>query len=82
MEEVKNEQINETQGMSWSETVLTPDLPLIALVDFLNVLNQRLCNLENLIAIEDKDGQHRSIAEIYKNNRIEAATANEEKQGE
>lgn len=81
MEEVKNEQINETQGMSWSETVLTPDLPLIALVDFLNVLNQRLCNLENLIAIEDKDGQHRSISEIYKNNRTEA-TVNEEKQGE
>lgn len=76
MEEVKNEQNNEKQTISWSEAVLTPDLPLAALVDFLNVLNQRLCNVENIITIEDKDGKHRSISEIYKNNIVE------EKQGE
>ena len=39
------------QSQGWKDVVITPDMPLAALVQFLNVLNQRLCNIEETCII-------------------------------
>lgn len=55
---------NGKQG-AWNQVMISPDLPLIAIVDFLNVLNQRLANIENLIQVPDEHGDMHSITELY-----------------
>jgi hypothetical protein len=55
---------NGKQG-AWNQVMISPDLPLIAIVDFLNILNQRLVNIENLIQVPDEHGDMHSITELY-----------------
>ena len=50
-------------------------MPLTAIVQFLNVLNQRLCTIEDNLSVEMQNGEKLSITEIY---RIQAEQAEEE----
>ena len=68
---------NGKQG-AWNQVMITPDLPLVAIVDFLNVLNQRLANIENLIQLPDEKGDMHSITELYQKKEQEV----KETQGE
>ena len=63
----------------WKDVVITPDMPLTAIVQFLNVLNQRLCTIEDNLNIEMQNGEKLSITEIY---RIQAEQAEQEKNKE
>ena len=54
-------------------------MPLTAIVQFLNVLNQRLCTIEDNLNIEMQNGEKISITEIY---RIQAEQAEQEKNKE
>ena len=50
----------------WKDVVITPDMPLTAIVQFLNVLNQRLCTIEDNLNVEMQNGEKLSITEIYR----------------
>ena len=65
----------EKKVQGWKDVVITPDMPLTAIVQFLNVLNQRLCTIEDNLSVEMQNGEKLSITEIY---RIQAEQAEEE----
>ena len=69
----------EKQVQGWKDVVITPDMPLTAIVQFLNVLNQRLCTIEDNLSVEMQNGEKLSITEIY---RIQAEQAEQEKNKE
>ena len=69
----------EKKVQGWKDVVITPDMPLTAIVQFLNVLNQRLCTIEDNLNIEIQNGEKLSITEIY---RIQAEQAEQEKNKE
>ena len=56
----------EKKVQGWKDVVITPDMPLTAIVQFLNVLNQRLCTIEDNLNIEMQNGEKLSITEIYR----------------
>lgn len=83
---MENQNVNaepQTQVQGWRDVNITLDMPLSAIVQFLNVLNQRLCGIEDNLRIQTPDGQELSISEIYRQQAEAelAAQANEE-QGE
>lgn len=49
----------------WRDVQIVPDMPLSALVNFLNVLNQRLCSLEDIVTVSGEDGQPISLTDLY-----------------
>ena len=49
----------------WRDVQIVPDMPLSALVNFLNVLNQRLCALEDIVTVSGEDGQPISLTDLY-----------------
>lgn len=49
----------------WRDVQIVPDMPLSALVNFLNVLNQRLCALEDIVTIPGEDGKAISLTDLY-----------------
>lgn len=60
------EEQKEKKVQGWKDVVITPDMPLTAIVQFLNVLNQRLCTIEDNLNIEMQNGEKLSITEIYR----------------
>ena len=58
----ENKQLTNT----WRDVQLTPEMSVYLLIDFLNVLNQRLSLLEDVIKINDENGNEISITEYYK----------------
>lgn len=83
--ENQEKNVNQTQEQTekkvqgWKDVVITPDMPLTAIVQFLNVLNQRLCTIEDNLSVEMQNGEKLSITEIY---RIQAEQAEQEKNKE
>lgn len=69
----------EKKVQGWKDVIITPDMPLTAIVQFLNVLNQRLCTIEDNLTVEMQNGEKLSITEIY---RIQAEQAEQEKNKE
>ena len=63
-QEQVQEQTNETRG--WKDVNIVADMPLSAIVHFLNILNQRLCNIEGNLVVTQEDGTQLSLTEIYK----------------
>lgn len=54
----------EKKIQSWKDVQLTPDMPLTVLVNFLNVLNQRLAAIEDQVVV-DFEGAKRTLSEVY-----------------
>lgn len=54
---------NQPQG--WKDVQIVPDMPLNALLGFLNVLNQRLCTLEDLTLVDGPAGKKITLTEAY-----------------
>lgn len=72
----------------WRDIRITSELPLDALINFMNVLNQRLCTLEDATKVP-YDNQMISLTELYtiqaeaeRKAMEEQAKAAEEKKGE
>jgi len=55
----------EKQIRGWMDVQLTPDMPVTVLVNFLNVLNQRLVTLEDQVVV-DFEGAKKTLTEVYK----------------
>ena len=66
---MENQNVNQTQEQKqpqvWKDVVITPDMPLAAIVQFLNVLNQRLCTIEDNLMVEMPTGEKISITQAY-----------------
>ena len=60
---INQEQSNQPQG--WKDVVITPDMPLGAIVQFFNILNQRLCTIEDNLLVEMPTGEKLSITQVY-----------------
>lgn len=54
----------ERKIQSWRDVQLTPDMPLSVLVNFLNVLNQRLASVEDQVVV-DFEGAKKTLTEVY-----------------
>jgi hypothetical protein len=50
---------------SWKDVTIVPDMPLSAMVQFLNILNQRLCSVEDNTFIKDDQGNMISLTKLY-----------------
>ena len=62
-ETVQNENENYVPG--WKDARITLEMPLHMIVDFLNILNNRLCFLEDSIKLSDGNGNTMSVTEFY-----------------
>jgi hypothetical protein len=49
----------------WKDVTIVPDMPLTAMVQFLNILNQRLCTVEDNTFIKDDQGNMISLTKMY-----------------
>ena len=78
------EEQTEKKVQGWKDVVITPDMPLTAIVQFLNVLNQRLCTIEDNLSVEMQNGEKLSITEIYRiqaEREMEAQAKSKESEG-
>jgi hypothetical protein len=49
----------------WKDVTIVPDMPLTAMIQFLNILNQRLCTVEDNTFIKDDQGNMISLTKLY-----------------
>ena len=81
---MENQNVNQEQRQpqGWRDVVITPDMPLTAIVQFFNVLNQRLCTIEDNLKVEMPTGEQLSISEVYRIQAEQEQQAQTEEKGE
>ena len=57
--------MDEKKSQGWADVIITPDMPLSVLVNFMNVLNQRLVKIEDQTVI-DFEGSKKTLTEMYR----------------
>ncbi len=62
---MEKEQEQEQKLQGWADVTLTEDLPLTVLIRFLNILNQRLCTVENILTVPYED-KTVTLTEFYR----------------
>lgn len=77
MEENKEQK----QVKGWADVVITPDMPLSVIVNFLNVINERLCAIEDIIQVPFNNKMI-TLTQFYKVQAEEQAAAAEKKSTE
>lgn len=75
------EEQNKQTSQGWKDVQLTPDMSVSMLINFLNVLNQRLANLEDIIEITAEDGRKMTLTEYY-NLQVQSHNESTEIKGE
>ena len=75
------EEQNKQTSQGWKDVQLTPDMSVSMLINFLNVLNQRLANLEDIIEITAEDGRKMTLTEYY-NLQVQSHNESAETKGE
>ena len=75
------EEQNKQTNQGWKDVQLTPDMSVSMLINFLNVLNQRLSNLEDIIEITAEDGRKMTLTEYY-NLQVQSHNESKETRGE
>ena len=73
MENVNNQEQEQTQG--WGDVQINSNMSLDMLVNFLNILNQRLVTIENFVTIPDQKGKMISITDFYQQQAQQAQEA-------
>lgn len=63
----------------WKDVNIVPDMPLTAMVQFLNILNQRLCAVEDNTFVKDDQGNMISLTKLYAIQAEEEAQAQKER---
>lgn len=76
---LNNQPQEQREPQGWKDVVITPDMPLGAIVQFFNVLNQRLCNIEDNLMVTQPDGTQMSLTQIY---ALQAQAQKEQSKGE
>ena len=75
----KNKEQKQVKG--WIDVVITPDMPLSVIVNFLNVINERLCAIEDIIQVPFNNKMI-TLTQFYKVQAEEQAAAAEKKSTE
>ena len=75
------EEQNKQTSQGWKDVQLAPDRSVSMLINFLNVLNQRLANLEDIIEITAEDGRKMTLTEYY-NLQVQSHNESAETKGE
>ena len=75
------EEQNKQTNQGWKDVQLTSDMSVSMLINFLNVLNQRLSNLEDIIEITAEDGRKMTLTEYY-NLQVQSHNESTETKGE
>ena len=76
---LNNQPQEQREPQGWKDVVITPDMPLGAIVQFFNVLNQRLCNIEDNLMVTQPDGTQMSLTQVY---ALQAQAQKEQSKGE
>ena len=63
MEDNKQTQTQTQEAQGWKDVVFTTDMPLNVLIHAMNVINQRVCQLEDIVKI-NYEGQTISVTEM------------------
>ena len=64
---ISQEQVQEKrQPEGWKDVNIVTDMPLSAIVQFLNILNHRLCGIEDNLIVTTENGDQLSLTELYK----------------
>jgi hypothetical protein len=63
--ENQNQNVNQEQPQGWKDVNIIAEMPLSAIVQFLNILNQRLCSVEDNVLVQGLNGDHISITKAY-----------------
>ena len=80
MENVNNQEQEQTQG--WKDVNINSNMSLDMLVNFLNILNQRLVTVENFVTIPDQSGKMISITDFYEQQAQQAQEAQAQEQAQ
>ena len=80
MENVNNQEQEQTQG--WGDVQINSNMSLDMLVNFLNILNQRLVTIENFVTIPDQKGKMISITDFYQQQAQQAQEAQAQEQAQ
>ena len=80
MENVNNQEQEQTQG--WGDVQINSNMSLDMLVNFLNILNQRLVTVENFVTIPDQKGKVISITDFYQQQAQQAQEAQAQEQAQ
>lgn len=56
---------NQEKTLGWKDVSINTSMGLDTIVNFFNILNQRLCTIENLLAVREEDGKDISLTEYY-----------------
>ena len=80
MENVNNQAQEQTQG--WGDVQINSNMSLDMLVNFLNILNQRLVTVENFVTIPDQKGKMISITDFYQQQAQQAQEAQAQEQAQ
>lgn len=78
----EKEQMQEKQINGWKDVQITENMPLNVIVNFMNVLNQRLCEIENVVTVAGPNGKMISLTDLYAIQAAEAQKQMAEKQAE
>jgi len=62
--EKETQQTQQIQG--WKDVQINGQLPLEAILNFFNILNQRLCTVEDLTKVSGPDGSDVTLTELYR----------------
>ena len=76
---LNNQPQEQREPQGWKDVVITPDMPLGAIVQFFNILNQRLCNIEDNLMVTQPDGTQMSLTQVY---ALQAQAQKEQSKGE
>ena len=76
---LNNQPQEQREPQGWKDVVITQDMPLGAIVQFFNVLNQRLCNIEDNLMVTQPDGTQMSLTQVY---ALQAQAQKEQSKGE
>lgn len=80
MENVNNQEQEQIQG--WGDVQINSNMSLDMLVNFLNILNQRLVTVENFVTIPDQKGKMISITDFYQQQAQQAQEAQTQEQAQ
>ena len=71
---------DETKEGGWSTVNITADMPLSMIIHFINILNQRLCFIEDNQKVQINGDQIVTITELMKMQAAAAAQQEKEEQ--
>lgn len=74
--------MDEKEIKGWKDVQITPDMPVNVIINFLNILNQRLCAVENLTSTIGPDGKMISLTDLYAIQAAEEAKRQAEQQNQ